>query len=244
MQGRGGHGHNDILGFELWLDGTNFVTDCGAYLYTASRDWRNRFRSTAFHNLVQVDDEELNRFLVPDNLWQLQDDARPRDVVWRRGEDVDYFRGSHSGYLRLTPPVAVTREIALVKDGPDVLVRDSVEGTGSRELTWRFHLAPSVSAEIRGGDVRLAAAGHDAWLQFASPIDGLTMTIENGWASPSYGVRTEIRVIVLRGRVALPRVVSCRFGLARLPLDRLERTLAALPADTPVPYVLLASTSR
>ena len=101
MQGRGGHGHNDILGFELWLDGTNFVTDCGAYLYTASREWRNRFRSTAFHNVVQVDDEELNRFLVPDNLWQLQDDARPRDVVWQPGESVDYFRGSHSGYLRL-----------------------------------------------------------------------------------------------------------------------------------------------
>ena len=67
MHGRGGHGHNDILGFELWLDGMNVVTDCGAYLYTASREWRNRFRSTAFHNIVQVDDEELNRFLVPDN---------------------------------------------------------------------------------------------------------------------------------------------------------------------------------
>src|SRR4029077_13276749 len=91
MQGRGGHGHNDILSFELWLDGTNFVTDCGAYLYTASRDWRNRFRSTAFHNVVQVDDEELNRFFIPDNLWQLHDDARPRDVVWRPGKRIDYF---------------------------------------------------------------------------------------------------------------------------------------------------------
>src|SRR5206468_3500651 len=47
MRGRGGHGHNDILSFELWLDRTNLVTDCGAYLYTASREWRNRFRSTA-----------------------------------------------------------------------------------------------------------------------------------------------------------------------------------------------------
>ena len=43
MHGRGGHGHNDILSFELWLDGMNLVTDCGAYLYTASREWRNRF---------------------------------------------------------------------------------------------------------------------------------------------------------------------------------------------------------
>jgi hypothetical protein len=232
MHGRGGHGHNDILSFELWLGGMNIVTDCGAYLYTASREWRNRFRSTEFHSVVQVDGEELNRFISPDHLWHLRDDARPRDVEWRRGERVDYFRGSHSGYLRLSPPVAVTREIALVKDGPDVLVRDSIEGTGSRELTWRFHLAPAVSAEICGREVRLTTTEHEAWLQMASPIDGLTMTIESGWASPSYGVRTAIRVIVLRGRVALPRVVSCRFGRARLPFDRLQAVAASLPAET------------
>jgi hypothetical protein len=244
MQGRGGHGHNDILSFELWLDGTNFVTDCGAYLYTASREWRNRFRSTAFHNVVQVDDEELNRFLVPDNLWQLQDDARPRDVVWRRDEGVDYFRGSHTGYLRLEPPVAVTREIVLVKAGPEVFVRDAINGTASRQLTWRFHLAPTVNAEIRGGDVRLSAAAREAWLQFGYPLEGSTMTIEDGWASPSYGVRTEIRVVVLKARVALPQLVSCRFGLARLTPDRLENALAALPSDTPVSHGLLATTAQ
>jgi hypothetical protein len=118
----------------------------------------------------------------------------------------------------------------LVKDGPEVFVRDSIgaAGAGSRELTWRFHLAPSVAAEIRGGDVRLAAGGRDVWLQFARSIDGLTATIEGGWVSPSYGVRTEIRVLVLSGRVSLPRVVSYRFGLARLPLDRLERAFDAL----------------
>ncbi len=51
MHGRGGHGHSDITSLEIWLDGMNLVSDCGAYLYTASRDWRNRFRSTAFHNV-------------------------------------------------------------------------------------------------------------------------------------------------------------------------------------------------
>ncbi|MEP7309726.1 MAG: alginate lyase family protein [Acidobacteriota bacterium] len=234
MRGRGGHGHNDMLGFELWLDGTNFVTDCGAYLYTASREWRNRFRSTAFHNVVQVDDEELNRFLVPDNLWQLQDDARPRDVVWQPGENVDYFRGSHSGYLRLNPPVAVTREIALVKDGPAVFVRDSIDGAGSRELTWRFHLAPLVSAEIRDGDVRLTSGGAEAWLQWSSPMDRLAMTIEDGWASPSYGVRTAIRVVVLKGRVTLPQSVSCRFGGIRMAPDLMKAMGASLfAADVP-----------
>ena len=55
------------------------------------------------------------------------------------------------------------------------------------------------------------------------------MTIENGWASPSYGVRAGIRVVTLRGRVVLPRVVSFRFGLVRMPLDRLQAVIASLP---------------
>src|SRR5262249_18863779 len=89
MRGRGGHGHNDILGFELFLNGMNVVTDCGAYLYTASREWRNAFRSTAFHNGVQVDDEEVNRFVSPDALWQLVYDAHPVDAALTRGRSVD-----------------------------------------------------------------------------------------------------------------------------------------------------------
>ena len=237
MHGRGGHGHNDILGFELWLDGTNFITDCGAYLYTASREWRNRFRSTAFHNVVQVDGEELNRFISPDNLWQFHDDARPQDVVWERGTGVDYFRGSHTGYLRLTPPVAITREIALVTDGPDVIVRDTVGGEGTRELVWRFHLGRLVEAEIAGGGVRLSSPGGEAWLQLVGGPGDLTTTIESGWSSPSYGVRDEIRVVVMRVKTAIPQVATFRFGRGCLPIGRLDELAAVLPSQSSVQTV-------
>jgi hypothetical protein len=232
MEGRGGHGHNDILGFELWLDGMNLVTDCGAYLYTASREWRNRFRSTAFHNVVQVDDEELNRFISPDHLWQLHDDARPRDVVWRRGDRVDYFRGSHTGYLRLTPPVTVTREIALLKTGPDVLIRDTLVNAAGRNVVWRFHLDPAVDAEAVGRDVRLSVDGRNAWMQLASDVPDATISIEDGWMSPSYGVRTAIRVIVMRLSGGVPQPVTFRFGLLRLGVQQLREVAAALPSAT------------
>ena len=204
----------------------NLFTDCGAYLYTASREWRNRFRSTAFHNVVQVDDQELNRFISPENLWQFHDDARPRDVVWKSGGGVDYFRGSHTGYLRLTPPVTVTREIALVKDGPDVIVRDTIGGEGTRDLVWRFHLDPSVVAEIVVGGVRLSSQGREAWFQLVAGPHDMTMTLENGWSSASYGVRDEIRVVVMRVRAAIPQVSTFRLGLLRLPIDRLHEVAA------------------
>jgi len=231
MHGRGGHGHNDILGFELWLNGHDVVTDCGAYLYTASREWRNRFRSTAFHNVVQIDNEELNRFVSPDNLWQLHDDARPRDVVWQWGPRVDYFRGGHTGYARLDPPIAVTREVALLKGGPDVLLRDTIDGSGQHELTWRFHLAPAVSANTEGNDVHLSTRGGDVWLQVTEELSKLPVTIEEGWVSPSYGIRTQIQVVVWRGHVKLPIAATIRFGPARLTATEMRMLVSSLPDE-------------
>jgi len=231
MRGRGGHGHSDITSIEVWLDGVNLVSDCGAYLYTASREWRNRFRGTAFHNVVQIDDEELNRLVSPDQLWQLRDDARPREVAWRFEEHADYFRGGHDGYARLTPPVLVTREVLLIKDSGDVLIRDTVapgrdgivlerEGVGpARRMTSRFHLDPAVTPRVCGSDVSLSVGGRDLWLQIVDPIGPIA--IDEGWVSPSYGVRTPTATIVLQQDVQLPVTITCRFGVRRLDRGQL-----------------------
>ena len=97
MRGRGGHGHNDILSFELFMRGSGVISDCGAYVYTASREWRNKFRSTAFHNTIQVDDEEVNRFVEPNALWQMQYDAIPDNVQWRFDASGSFWEGGHTG---------------------------------------------------------------------------------------------------------------------------------------------------
>src|SRR5207237_960639 len=164
MRGRGGHGHHDILGFELWMDGVNWITDCGAYLYTASREWRHRFRSTAFHNTVQIDGEELNRFLGPNALWQLHYDAVPFDTALACDDEADRFHGSHRGYERLTPPVTVTREIALGRRSPRLSVRDMLSGAGTHAIVARFHLDPAVTAAaLDGRSVRLSARQREQW---------------------------------------------------------------------------------
>jgi hypothetical protein len=212
MRGRGGHGHNDILSFELFLNGMNVVTDCGAYLYTASREWRNAFRSTAFHNGVQVDDEEVNRFISPDSLWQLQYDAHPVDAVLTRRPRVDWFSGSHDGYERLTYPVAHTRECVLDREHPRVLVRDSLTGTGWRQLTWRFHLDPAIAPERDGRTVRLSNGLRTVWLIPQQSAADMHFDITDGWVSPSYGVRVPTKVLVWRTRATLPLTASFLFA--------------------------------
>lgn len=228
LDGRGGHGHNDILGFELFLNGFNVITDCGAYLYTASREWRNRFRSTAFHNTVQVDGEELNRFVGPDALWQLHYDARPHDRVMRRGDLVDCFRGGHSGYMRLTPPVAHTRECFVDKAAPRVLIRDRIDGGGTHALVWRFHLDPAVTPDIDGCDARLTCGAKVVWLLPDETAAAFSAAIEPGWVSPSYGVKVPTKVLVWTITSQVPLAASYLFAEARLTREERAAVSEAL----------------
>lgn len=195
LRGRGGHGHNDILSFELFLNGVNLVTDCGAYLYTASREWRDRFRSTAFHNTVQVDGEELNRFVGPEEMWRLHYDAIPAEVIWRPGEAYDYFRGGHMGYTRLSNPVIHWREIFFDKRTARALFRDRLEGRGVHHLVWRFHLDPAVRADALEDGVRLSSLGADMWFLVIEAPPALEFRLDSGWVSPNYGVKLETSVI-------------------------------------------------
>jgi hypothetical protein len=211
MHGIGGHGHNDILSFELVLDGVPIVTDCGAYLYTASPEWRNRFRSTAFHATIEIDDEELNRFVAPDVLWQLRDDARPADAAHGFAGGGDWFRGSHTGYERLASPVRITRQITMARDEPLVTIDDTLTGTGTHDVVWRFPLDPAIRAEIRDQDVRFESGGRARWLRPASPLPA-SWTLEPGWVSPSYGVKQDTMVVTLRARLTMPQALTYRFS--------------------------------
>jgi hypothetical protein len=179
---------------------------------------------------VQVDDEELCRPISPDQLWQLRDDARPQRVAWRWDERADYFRGGHDAYARLDPPVLVTREVLLVKGGPDVVIRDSIDGRGSHSLVWRFHLDPSLDAVVEPGGVRLTRADGEAWLQLAEPPPGFTMAIEDGWVSPTYGVRLASKVVAITARTALPVAVIWRIGRTEWTPTALRTLATLLPA--------------
>jgi hypothetical protein len=226
MRGRGGHGHNDILSFELHFDGINVITDCGAYLYTASRDWRNRFRSTAFHNVVQVDDEELNRFVSEDALWQLRDDARPIDIRWKPDRDRDYFSGGHDGYRRLARPVTVHRELLVDHRRPFVVLRDSVGGEGTHRLIWRFHFDSTLIPVLAGGHCRIRRGAREVWMQ----PDGGDARLEPACVSPAYGVREPAQMLVIERNSRLPTALFCVFADYRLSPDELKSEAERLTA--------------
>jgi uncharacterized heparinase superfamily protein len=207
--GKGGHGHNDCLGFEAVLDGVRLVTDCGAFTYTGSPKDRDAFRSTASHNTPCIDGEEVNRFIAPNYLWQLHNDAAPSVRRWNAGSDCDVLCATHSGYERLGNPVRPVRTIVLDHAHHMVLIRDAFEGTGTHTIEIPIHLAPEVSVklvrerefELTAGDRRFSLI----WAERSWSVDVTECRV-----SPSYGVAVpSVRLSWKRqGRVDVPLTLA------------------------------------
>ena len=119
----GGHGHNDCLSFVAVLAGCELVTDTGSYIYTSNYKERRCRRSTQCHNTPMIAQQEINRFIDPDNLWFLHEDAIPRVDQWFDPNTISIFRGSHSGYIRLDPPVYQFEQSCWIKNVLALLIQ-------------------------------------------------------------------------------------------------------------------------
>jgi hypothetical protein len=169
--GRGGHGHNDQLSFELFARGRPLVIDPGSYVYTSAPAERNRFRSTAYHSTLRLDGGEQNE-LRTDDVFAMDDRARAEALSW----DATSFEGRHHGF----PGATYTRRIELLDDG--LLIRDTISSPVGHEAEWTFPLAPGAEryVEIQG--------------------EGLEFRPEDGWYSPRYGVRESTTFLRARRR--------------------------------------------
>ena len=209
LAGRGGHGHNDCLSFEAVLDGVHLVTDCGAYVYTASPAERNAFRSTAYHNTPRLDGEEINRFIAWNHLWNLQEDARPAVRYWCSRDESDRFQGTHTGYQRLPIPVTPVRTITLVHESHALTIEDAFEGHGDHAVEIPLHLAPGVSvSRVHDGSAIIMKDGREFSVSWRSP-HAWVMEVEAARVSPTYGVVVASERLVWRRTGALAPLTVC-----------------------------------
>jgi hypothetical protein len=136
-----GHDHADALNVCLQAEGRSLLIDPGTYEYVGPGPERNRFRGTAMHNTLRVDEKDQAE---PDGPFSWKQQFRACAEQWISGESFDLFIGSHDGYMRLASPVLHRRWVVALRSGI-FLVRDVAEGGGDEhQLDISWHLAPEL----------------------------------------------------------------------------------------------------
>jgi uncharacterized heparinase superfamily protein len=198
MNGWGGHGHNDILSFELAFKNKRFIVDSGTYVYTPSPEMRQRFRSTSAHNTIMVDGYEIAEFL---NLFRIKEDlTNPKIIsIQLNNDEFDYIHAEHYAYTRLKNPVIVNRKIELRKFKREIIIEDTFSGNGPNKIEIFFHFHPEVVVrkiatsiyELCRDDLRLK-------IEF-SQLGHFVDKLEECFYSESYGKITKnqrLRIII------------------------------------------------
>ncbi|MBA7510563.1 Heparin-sulfate lyase [subsurface metagenome] len=190
--GNGGHAHNDKLSFELSVGGKDILLDPGTYVYTPIPYWRNKFRSTLFHNTVAVDDIEQNRF-NDKSLFFLKNDAKCRINLWKTTERYDFLDAEHYGYKRLKNPVIHRRQIFYDKNEDYWIVRDLLNGEGKHKFDWCFHIAKNIIFDIDENSLTVtinSSINDEKNIRLKIiplDIDGFKFFKFNSWLSYGYG---------------------------------------------------------
>jgi hypothetical protein len=178
----GGHAHADALSLTFSVGGVPLLIDPGTACYTADRQLRDRFRSTALHNTLTIDNRPQS---VSNGPFHWSHTANSRVRRWRTNQAFDYFDGAHDGYQPTTH-----RRCVLALHGDLLIVADLVDGSGVHTAALHWHVDPRWTVAVRG--TRATFTGERTCVHLIVPqgaIESFTADAVSGlgWHSPMYG---------------------------------------------------------
>jgi uncharacterized heparinase superfamily protein len=198
-----GHGHCDLLSFELTVEGCPLVVNSGTYDYENS-EFRHALRSTAAHNTVRVDGLEQS------DIWgcfRVGRRAKPTDtrVEWRLPHRF-CATFAHDGYARL-PGQPVHQRTFDCEPGRRWEVRDTILGKGQHRLESFIHFHPDFRLErTPAGD--WTAMSSDGFRRYRVRLSGADAHLERSTYCPAFGVRRDNWALRLATAATLPAMIG------------------------------------
>lgn len=219
IEGKGSHTHNDKLSIVVRICGEELLCDSGTCFYTRDAAVRNRFRSTAAHNTIVVDQREQSRIPAGRKaLFQLGTEAKVSPIQAEEGEGVSTLRASHDGYKEYG--VTHTRTVHLAAK-QELTIEDWLTGSGRHQFEAHFHLAPPwmvASLETIGNQVRCRIVGpHPITVELDAAVQ-LRARQEAAHISRTYGACFPASEICVSAESFLPFRLTTR--IRREPAER------------------------
>jgi hypothetical protein len=183
-----GHSHADALAVELYAGGGPLFVDAGTFTYVGSE--RNAFRSTAYHNAVELDGKSAS---VPSAPFKWETRTNSRIDHFAVDQDVALVAGSHHGYSSPDRTVTISRTVFHPAMGVWA-VEDLVLAGDAHQVALHWHLAPelSVSRESAGSRADLIKITRDSTHVVTAVVlsseDGVGSIAPN-WFSGQFGSR-------------------------------------------------------
>jgi hypothetical protein len=189
--GDGGHGHYDALSIEIAAGGRPLIVDPGRFTYHEDElGWRQRFKGTAAHNTVCVDNLDQTPYRRGKPKGRL---AEATLIERLSAPRFDLLCG------RVTSPsydAVHTRFIFFIADEYWVIV-DKLTSEAPHNYDLRFHLAPEAmnhtAVQRREGNNSVITPG--LALIFPSQHEP---QLEPGWVAPQYGQLIPAPVVSVR----------------------------------------------
>lgn len=207
QNGLGGHGHNDLLSFELCIRGKALVVDPGSYLYTGDPGMHRQLRTTRSHNSIEVDGKEIAPIT---GHFRIATSAKPVGVRMelRRGH-VATIAAGHTGYERLEDPVTLRRRVAFDVDRGVFRCRDKVRAGGDHLCRRFLHFEPGISVYLDERFAVLEADGAEFEVHWSH---GSRASLVEDVVSPGFGCLESSWTLVLEDGFGSDRSLVFEIG--------------------------------
>lgn len=204
------HAHSDQLSYTLHMDGIPLITDSGTFEYTQG-EWRNRFRETASHSTIKIDDIDLidtwSSFRVGRRGYPVATSIDLEKMVAKCTIDNFHFLD-----------VDVAREIEVLQDFAGIVVTDFYScKTGGHRFSSYLQLHPELEIgreETTESAKRVEIVFKNSVLAYLFVQPQYDIVIDTSWYSEQFGLKVERIRLCISGELPVGDCIT-RYALVK-----------------------------